>query len=353
MGRSNTSHVARAEKKKALSELERIESMQQRVLSNTKLTVSELGFGCMGLTSFYGAPADENEAIRLIHKAIDLGVTFFDTAEAYGPYTNEKLVGRALKGRRGSVVIATKFAWEWSGNGERHLNSRPDHIFKVIDESLQRLDTDYLDLYYQHRLDPQVPIEETMGALAELVKQGKIRHIGLSEVGPRTIRRAHAVHPITALQTEYSLWERGPEAEILPTIRELGIGFVAYSPLGRGFLTGEIKNIQDLDANDFRRTDPRFQGENFTRNIALVEQVKQLASKKEVTPGQIALAWLLYKGNDIVPIPGTKRLKYLEENVAATQIVLSTEEVAQLEAIVGKPAGARYTEAGLRQISRD
>ena len=327
--------------------------MQQRTLGNTKLTVSELGFGCMGLTSYYGAPADEDEAIRLIHRAIDLGVTFFDTAEAYGPYTNEKLVGRALKGRRDSVVIATKFAWEWSADGERHLNSRPDHIFKVVDESLSRLGTDYIDLYYQHRLDPQVPIEETVGALTELIKQGKIRHIGLSEVGPNTIRRAHAVHPITALQTEYSLWERGPEAEILPTVRELGIGFVAYSPLGRGFLTGEIKNVQALDANDFRRSDPRFQEENLDRNLKLVEQVEQLARKKGVTPGQIALAWLLHKGNDIVPIPGTKRVQYLEENIAATNIELGAEEVAQLEATIGKPVGARYAEGGLRTISRD
>jgi aryl-alcohol dehydrogenase-like predicted oxidoreductase len=327
--------------------------MQQRTLGNAKLKVSEQGFGCMGLTSFYGTPADENEAISLIHKAIDLGVTFFDTAEAYGPFTNEKLVGRALKGRRDSVVVATKFAWEWLEDGTRRPNSRPDHIFKVVNESLERLDTDHIDLYYQHRLDPQVPIEETVGALAELVKQGKVRHIGLSEVGPKTIRRAHAVHPITALQSEYSLWERGPEAEILLTLRELGIGFVAYSPLGRGFLTGEIKSVQDLDENDFRRGDPRFQGENFASNLALVERVTHLADQKGATPGQIALAWLLHKGNDIVPIPGTKRLKYLEENIAATQIALSEQEVAQLETTVGQSAGERYNEAGLRFISRD
>lgn len=326
--------------------------MQQRTLGSGKLVVSELGFGCMGLTSFYGVPADEDEAIRLIHRAIDLGVTFFDTAEAYGPFTNEKLVGRALKGRRDAVVVATKFAWEWLPNGERRPNSRPEHIFKVVDESLQRLDTDHIDLYYQHRLDPQVPIEETVGALAELVRQGKVRHIGLSEVGPQTIRRAHAVHPITALQTEYSLWERGPEAEILPTLRELGIGFVAYSPLGRGFLTGEIKNVAELDENDFRRTDPRFQGENFARNSALVEQVRQLASQKDATPGQVALAWLLNKGDDIVPIPGTKRQVYLEENIAATRVDLSAQEIAQLEAI-GTATGDRYAEAGLRFISRD
>lgn len=289
----------------------------------------------------------------MIHRAIDLGVTFFDTAEAYGPFANEKLVGRALKGRRDSVVIATKFGWEWQENGERRPNSHPDHLVKVIDESLQRLQTDYIDLYYQHRLDPQVPIEETVGALAELVKQGKIRHIGLSEVGPQTIRRAQAVHPLTALQTEYSLWERGPEAEILPTVRELGIGFVAYSPPGRGFLTGEIKNVQDLAANDFRHTDPRFQGENFARNTELVERVKQLASQKDVTPGQIALAWLLHKGNDIVPIPGTKRLRYLEENIAASHIVLSAEEVAQLETSVGQTAGDRKSKADPRLVSRD
>ncbi|GHO66784.1 oxidoreductase [Ktedonobacter sp. SOSP1-52] len=327
--------------------------MQTRVFGKAKLMVSELGFGCMGLTGFYGPSADEDEAIRVIHRAIDLGVTFFDTAESYGPFTNEKLVGRALKGRRDSVVIATKFGWEWLSNGERRPTSRPDHIVKVIDASLQRLQTDYIDLYYQHRLDPQVPIEETVGALAALVKQGKIRHIGLSEVGPQTIRRAHAVHPLTALQTEYSLWERGPEAEILPTLRELGIGFVAYSPLGRGFLTGEIKNVQDLAANDFRQSDPRFQGENFARNTELVERVKQLASQKGVTPGQIALAWLLHKGNDIVPIPGTKRLRYLEENIAASHIVLSAEEVTQLEASVGQTAGDRYSEAALRFVSRE
>ena len=327
--------------------------MQQRVLGSGKLAVSELGLGCMGLTSWYGVPADENEAIRLIHRAIDLGVTFFDTAEAYGPFTNEKLVGRALKGRRESVVVATKFAWEWLPNGETRPNSRPKHIFKAIDESLRRLDSGYLDLYYQHRLDPQVPIEETVGALAELVRQGKVRHIGLCEVGPRTIRRAHAVHPITALQTEYSLWERGPEAEILPTLRELGIGFVAYSPLGRGFLTGAIKSAADLNENDYRRTDPRFQGENFARNFALVEQVRKLASQKNATPGQMALAWLLSKGNDIVPIPGTKRLSYLEENIAATQITLSAQEVAQLEATVGPATGARYSQDRLHQISRD
>lgn len=326
--------------------------MQQRTLGSAKLTVSEQGFGCMGLTSFYGTPADENEAINLIHRAIDLGVTFFDTAEAYGPYTNEKLVGRALKGRRDSVVLATKFAWEWTSKGERVLNGRPDHIRQVVEESLQRLDTDYIDLYYQHRRDPQVPIEDTVGMLADLVRQGKIRHIGLSEVGPQTIRRSHAIHPITALQTEYSLWEREPEAEIIPTLRELGIGFVAYSPLGRGFLTGEIKNVEDLDQADFRRSDPRFQGKNFDKNSQLVEQVKQIASKKEATPGQIALAWLQHKGNDIVAIPGTKRLKYLEENVAATRINLDAEEIAQLEAI-GKPVGARYAEGGLKQISRD
>ncbi|GHO42040.1 aldo/keto reductase [Ktedonospora formicarum] len=327
--------------------------MQTRVLGKTKLMVSELGFGCMGLSGFYGTPLGEEEAVRVIHRAIDLGVTFFDTAEAYGPFTNEKLVGRALKGRRDSVVIATKFGWEWLSNGKRQPNSRPDHIFKVIDESLQRLDTDYIDLFYQHRLDPQVPIEETVGALAELVKQGKIRHIGLSEVGPQTIRRAHSVHPITALQTEYSLWERGPEAEILPTVRELGIGFVAYSPLGRGFLTGDIKNAQDLAANDFRHTDPRFQGENFARNTELVERVKHLASQKNVTAGQIALAWLLHEGNDIVPIPGTKRLRYLEENIAASRIILSAEEIAQLEASVGQAAGERKSKADLSFISRE
>ncbi len=328
--------------------------MQQRVLGKTQLTVSELGFGCMGLSWGYGAPADENEAITLLHQAIDQGVTFFDTADAYGPFTNERLVGRALKGRRDSVVLATKFAFEYDDNGEvTGLSGRPEHIFKAIEGSLQRLGTDYIDLYYQIRLDPQVPIEEMVGALAELVKQGKIRHIGLSEVGPQTLRRAHAVHPITALQTEYSLWERGPEAEILPTLRELGIGFVAYSPLGRGFLTGKIKSIQDLDSTDFRRTFPRFLDENFARNLALVEQVKHLASQKDATPGQIALAWLLHKGNNIVPIPGTRHPKYLTENIAATHILLSADEVAQLETTVGKPVGDHYPEAVMQTISKE
>ncbi len=328
--------------------------MQQRVLGKTRLTVSELGFGCMGLSWGYGPPADENEAIALLHQAIDQGVTFFDTADVYGPFTNERLVGRALKGRRDSVVLATKFAAEYNANGEvTGFNGRPEHIFKAIEGSLQRLGTDYIDLYYQIRLDPQVPIEETVGALAELVKQGKIRHIGLSEVGPQTLRRAHAVHPITALQTEYSLWEREPEAEILPTLRELGIGFVAYSPLGRGFLTGKIKSIQDLDSTDSRRTFPRFLDENFARNLALVEQVKHLASQKDATPGQIALAWLLHKGNDIVPIPGTRRPKYLTENIAATHISLSADEVAQLETTVGKPVGDRYPEAVMQTISKE
>ncbi|WP_126553992.1 aldo/keto reductase [Dictyobacter kobayashii] len=324
--------------------------MQQRTLSKNGLVVSALGLGTMGMTSYYGPP-DEQEGIRVIHRALELGITFFDTAEAYGPFTNERLVGRALKGRREQVVIATKFGWEWSDNGERHLNGHPTHIKKVCEESLQRLGTDYIDLYYQHRLDPNVPIEDTMRALVELLQQGKIRHIGLSEVGPKTIRRAQAVHPLTAIQTEYSLWERSPEAEIIPLLRELGIGFVAYSPLGRGFLTGEIQKLDDLAPDDFRRSDPRFQGANFAKNMELVKRVKQLATAKHATPGQIALAWLLHKGNDIVPIPGTKRIKYLEENVAATSIELSPAEMQELEQLSGQTVGQRYSEAGMRAIA--
>lgn len=326
--------------------------MQKRTLGSlsASLPVSMMGLGCMGMTSFYGS-TDEQTATRVIHRALNLGVTFFDTAEAYGPFTNEALLGRAIKGYRDQAIIATKFAWEWLPDGQRRLNGRPEHIYKVCEESLQRLGTDHIDLYYQHRLDPQVPIEETVGAMAELVKQGKIRHIGLSEVGPKTIRRAQAVHPITAIQTEYSLWERGPEAEIIPLLRELGIGFVAYSPLGRGFLTGALQNFADLPADDYRRSDPRFQGDNFAANLEIVTRVKQLAETKGATPGQIALAWLLHKGDDIVPIPGTKRVDFLEENIDAATLPLSAAEIAQLEEIVGSPAGDRYSAAGMQWIA--
>jgi aryl-alcohol dehydrogenase-like predicted oxidoreductase len=324
--------------------------MKQRQLGQG-LLVSEMGLGTMGMTSYYGAAASEQDALRVIYRALDLGVTFLDTAEAYGPFTKEELVGKALKGRREGVVLATKFAYDFLPNGERRLNGRPEHVIAACEGSLKRLGVDSIDLYYQHRLDPHVPIEETVGAMAHLVKQGKIRHLGLSEVGPQTIRRAHAVHPLTALQTEYSLWERGPEAQILPLLRELGIGFVAYSPLGRGFLTGQITSPADLPASDFRHTDPRFQGEHFARNFAMVERVQQLAREKGVTPGQIALAWVLHKGEDIVPIPGTKHIHYLEENIAATTIALSAAEIARIEEVVGTPAGARYAEAMMRLIA--
>jgi aryl-alcohol dehydrogenase-like predicted oxidoreductase len=323
--------------------------MKQRKLGQG-LTVSAMGLGTMGMTSYYGA-AEEQDAIRVIHRALDLGVTFLDTAETYGPFTNETLVGKALKGRRDGVVIATKFAYDFLPNGERRLNGRPEHVIEACEGSLKRLGVDYIDLLYQHRLDPNVPIEETVGAMAQLVQQGKIRHIGLSEMGPKTIRRAHAVHPVTAIQTEYSLWERGPEAEILPLLRELGIGFVAYSPLGRGFLTGQITSPSDLPTSDFRHTDPRFQGENFASNFAIVERVQQIAREKGATPGQVALAWTLHKGEDIVPIPGTKRMHYLEENIAAVNVELSAAEIASIEAGIGKAVGARYAEAMMHIIN--
>jgi aryl-alcohol dehydrogenase-like predicted oxidoreductase len=311
---------------------------------DSALDVARIGLGCMGMSAFYtGSGTDDAESIRVIHRAIDLGVTLFDTADVYGPFTNEKLLGRALVGKRDGVVIATKFGnvTDLEKRKTRAIDGRPDYVKMSVDGSLQRLGVDYIDLYYQHRVDQQVPIEDTVGAMAELVEAGKVRHLGLSEAAPATIRRAHAVHPITALQTEYSLWSREPEAEILPTVRELGIGFVPYSPLGRGFLTGKIRNVDELDESDFRRFNPRFQGDNLEANIAIVEAVDRVANDLGVTAGQIALAWLLAKGDDIVPIPGTKRLAYLEENVAADDVVLSPEQVATLDAIA-EPQGDRY-----------
>lgn len=330
------------------------EFMKTRTLGNQGLTVSELGLGCMGMSYAYGS-SDEQESIAVIHRAIELGITLLDTAEIYGPFINEQLVGRAIQGKRDQVVIATKFGFGISEDGERQgLNSKPDHVSKVCDASLKRLGTDYIDLFYQHRVDPTVPIEETVGAMAELVEQGKVRYLGLSEASPNTIRRAHAVHPISALQSEYSLWERGAEAQVLPTVRELGIGFVPYSPVGRGFLTGQIKRVEDFAEDDYRRTDPRFQGENFNQNLKLVDRVKQLAQEKNATPSQIALAWLLHQGNDIVPIPGTKRRAYLEENAAAAEIELSYEVLARLAqaAPVGATSGARYSEEMMSAIDR-
>ncbi len=328
--------------------------MDKRNLGNQGLVVSELGLGCMGMSEFYGT-GDEDESIATIHRAIELGITFLDTADMYGPFTNEELVGRAIAGRRDEVVIATKFGNERAEDGTRlGINGRPEYVHRACDASLSRLGVDYIDLYYQHRVDPEVPVEETWGAMKELVEAGKVRYLGISEAAPETIRRAHGVHPISALQTEYSLWSRDVEDEILPTVRELGIGFVAYSPLGRGFLTGQIRRFEDLPEDDFRRTSPRFQGENFEKNLELVDRVKEIASEKGVTSGQLALAWLLYQGEDIVPIPGTKRREYLEENARAVDVELTDEDLGRIEEVapVGAAAGERYNEAGMQTVNR-
>jgi aryl-alcohol dehydrogenase-like predicted oxidoreductase len=318
--------------------------MQTRKLGGEGLEVSAMGLGCMGMSEFYGT-ANEDEAVATIHRALDLGVTFLDTADMYGPFTNERLVGRAVAGRRDEVVIATKFGNERGEDGSfLGINGRPEYVRRACDASLERLGVETIDLYYQHRVDKTVPIEETVGAMAELVGQGKVRHLGLSEASPETIRRAHAVHPISALQTEYSLWTRDPEQEVLPTVRELGIGFVAYSPLGRGFLSGRITSTDDLPENDFRRRNPRFQRGNLDQNLQLVERVREIAEEKGATPGQLALAWLLHRGEDIVPIPGTKRRKYLEENIAAAEIELTDDDLGRLDeaAPAGATAGERY-----------
>jgi aryl-alcohol dehydrogenase-like predicted oxidoreductase len=318
-------------------------AMQTRTLGQG-LEVSALGLGCMGMSEFYGT-SDEGEAIATIHRAIELGITFLDTADMYGPFTNERLVGRAIADRRDSVVLATKFGNERNEDGSWvGINGSPDYVRKACDASLERLGVDHIDLYYQHRVDLRTPIEETVGAMAELVAAGKVRHLGLSEAAPETIRKANAVHPITALQTEYSLWERSPETEILPTVRELGIGFVPYSPLGRGFLSGQITSIDDLAENDFRRRAPRFQGENFQKNLDLVDKVKEIANEKGVTPSQLALAWVLAQGDDIVPIPGTKRVEYLEENAKAVDVQLTDEDLRRIDDAfpLGAAAGERY-----------
>ncbi|MDE3031973.1 MAG: aldo/keto reductase [Acidobacteriota bacterium] len=311
------------------------------------LEVSAEGLGCMGMSEFYGQ-GDEGESVAVIHAALDAGVDFLDTADMYGPFTNERLVGRAIASRRDEVVLATKFGNERREDGTRvGINGRPDYVRQACDASLARLGVDHIDLYYQHRVDPSVPVEETWGALSELVAAGKVRHLGISEAAPATLRRAHAVHPVTALQTEWSLWSRDVEDnDVLATVRELGVGFVAYSPLGRGFLSGNIRSIDDLDENDFRRHSPRFQGENFAKNLELLDRVREIASAKGVTPSQLALAWVLAQGDDVVPIPGTKRRQYLEENISALRIELSADDLASLDAAapVGSSAGDRYAD---------
>ncbi len=330
--------------------------MHKRTLGANGLEVSAIGLGCMGMSAFYGS-TDEGEAIATIQRALELGCNFLDTAQLYGPMTNEELVGRAIEGRREEYVIATKFArrTDEATPGEMStlgpLDGSAEHVHTSVEGSLQRLKTDHIDLYYQHRVDPNVEIEETVGAMAELVQQGKILHIGLSEAAPETIRRAHAVHPIAALQTEYSLWTRDPEAEILPTCRELGIGFVPYSPLGRGFLSGRFKSPDDLDANDFRRYGPRFTGGNLQENLKLAAKVEEIATEVGVTPAQLALAWVLAQGEELVPIPGTKRRTYLEQNIAAADVELTEEELARIDAELPQAAGDRYDEAGMRSVN--
>ncbi len=327
--------------------------MEQRRLSGQGLVVSTIGLGCMGMSEFYG-PSDDAESLRTIHRALELGITFLDTADVYGPYTNEQLVGRAIRGRRDGVVLATKFGNVRGPDGSwAEINGRPEYVRQACDASLSRLGVDHIDLYYQHRVDPKVPIEETVGAMADLVQAGKVGYLGLSEAGAATIRRAQAVHPIAALQTEYSLWSRDPEDEIIPTCRELGIGFVAYSPLGRGFLSGQIRRLEDLAPDDWRRHNPRFQGENFAKNVALVLRIEQLARAKGCTPSQRALAWVLAQGDDIVPIPGTKRVRYLEENAAAVAVRLTAAELAEIDAASPRnvAAGDRYPAAGMARVN--
>jgi aryl-alcohol dehydrogenase-like predicted oxidoreductase len=328
-------------------------TLNTRKLGGQGLVVSAIGLGCMGMSQSYG-PADETESIATLHRAIELGCTFLDTAEVYGPFTNEDLLGRALAGKRDQMVIATKFGFKIENGKMSGTDSRPDHIRAVVEASLKRLRTDHIDLLYQHRVDRTVPMEDVAGTVGDLVKQGKVRFFGLSEAGVGSIRRAHAVHPVSAVQSEYSLWERNLERDVIPCLHELGIGLVPFSPLGRGFLTGEVKPAEDYPADDFRRNDPRYQGQNFVANLAAAQVVRDIAERKNAKPGQIALAWVLHKGEDFVPIPGTKRRRYLEENIAAASIALDAAQMASLDEALapGKIAGPRYGEAGLAMVDR-
>ena len=331
--------------------------MKTRTLGRNGPVVSALGLGCMGMSAFYGGRSDDASSIAVIHRALDEGLTFLDTADMYGPFTNEVLVGKAIADRRRGVFLATKFGIQMDPDdpAKRGINGKPEYVIAACEASLKRLGVETIDLYYQHRVDPNVPIEDTVGAMARLVEQGKVRFLGLSEAGAETIRKAHAVHPITALQSEYSLWSRDPESNgALATVRELGIGFVPYSPLGRGFLTGAIRSVEDFDADDYRRISPRFEGENFAKNLALVEQVNTLAKAKGITPGQLALAWVLAQGEDLVPIPGTKRIQYLEENLGALDVVLTVDDLATIESIFPPDAasGSRYPAATMGSVNR-
>ena len=329
--------------------------MEKRKLGSEGLVVSELGLGCMGMSEFYGT-GDEDESIATIHRALELGIIFLDTADMYGPFTNEKLVGKAIEGRRDEVVLATKFGNVRGEDGSfRGVSGKPDYVRKACDASLSRLGVDHIDLYYQHRVDPETPIEETVGAMKELLEAGKVRYLGLSEAGPETIRKAHAVHPISALQSEYSLFSRDVEDEVLPTVRELGIGFVPYSPLGRGFLTGRWRSIEDMPEDDTRSARfPRFAEENFKKNLELADRVREVADGKGITPGQLALAWLLAQGDDIVPIPGTKRREYLEDNAGAADVTLTEDDLVRIEEAMprGSAAGERYSEEQMRAVGR-